>query len=332
MTVRRDTGLYAENPIMLRSLTCHQETTTVLWALLCWLSAASSPLPAEDVAVASGPRLTVIQAGNRPVLSYQHEANPSKIYVAQWYTPGGVQVLRDSPHDHVHHRALMYAVGIDGVDFWAEVPPETYGSQRSLALRVATTAASPGLTSATIEQTVCWQAPGGTELAREQRILVAHPDRLPKASLLTWKCTLAPAEGQKSIELWGRHYFGLGMRFVPEMDTGSQFVLPQGATGTAVRGSERLTRAPWCALHGSVAGKAVTVAMFDAPANTRHPATWFTMHTPFAYLAATLNLHEQTLLVTADKPLQLRYGLALWDGTVPEPQIAAAYQTWLNLP
>ena len=39
----------------------------------------------------------------------------------------------------------------------------------------------------------------------------------------------------------------------------------------------------------------MTVAMFDHPTNVRHPANWFTMTEPFAYLCATLGLQHETL-------------------------------------
>ena len=59
--------------------------------------------------------------GDRPVLRYRYADVPMKPYVDQLFSPAGVQVLRDSPHDHKHHHALMFATAVDGVDFWSEV-------------------------------------------------------------------------------------------------------------------------------------------------------------------------------------------------------------------
>jgi hypothetical protein len=79
-------------------------------------------------------------------------------------------------------------------------------------------------------------------------------------------------------------------------------------------------------------GKPVTVAMFDYPKNFRHPATWFTMEKPFAYLCATLDLSKEPFEIQQGKPLLLRYGVALWDGA-PEPaEIEKLYQKWVALP
>ena len=43
-----------------------------------------------------------------------------KPYADQLFSPAGVQVLRDSPLDHKHHHGLMYALAVDGVNFWEE--------------------------------------------------------------------------------------------------------------------------------------------------------------------------------------------------------------------
>lgn len=68
--------------------------------------------------------------------------------------------------------------------------------------------------------------------------------------------------------------------------------------------------------------------MFDHPDNERHPATWFTMDEPFAYLSVTLGLHKEQLKVTASKPLVVRYGVAMWDGQVQPEQIDKLYKLW----
>ena len=62
----------------------------------------------------------------------------------------------------------------------------------------------------------------------------------------------------------------------------------------------------------------------------RRPATWFTMTRPFAYLSATLALHEEPLKVTAAEPLMLRYGVALWDGQVVSERIEESYNRWID--
>jgi hypothetical protein len=72
--------------------------------------------------------------------------------------------------------------------------------------------------------------------------------------------------------------------------------------------------------------------MFDDPKNPRHPATWFTLDKPFAYMSATLNLSRQPLVIEAGKPLELRYAAAVWDGKIDAAKIAALYRQAIALP
>ncbi len=119
--------------------------------------------------------VTSIQHDGQLLLEYRSQPNPMKVYVSKWCTPQGTQVLRDSPHDHVHHRALMFAIGIDNCDFWSEVPPQDYGKQvlrwtASVRLRPA----SNGRSQVVIKQTINWVNPQSEVLAVESRVITAH--------------------------------------------------------------------------------------------------------------------------------------------------------------
>jgi hypothetical protein len=61
--------------------------------------------------------------------------------------------------------------------------------------------------------------------------------------------------------------------------------------------------------------------MFGHSDNPRHPTTWFTMAKPFAYLSATLGLHEEPLEIGEGSPVTLRYAVMLWDRPVQFEEI-----------
>ncbi|MEN8165431.1 MAG: DUF6807 family protein, partial [Acidobacteriota bacterium] len=186
-------------------------------------------------------------------------------------------------------------------------------------------AASRGrMNGATISHNLHWMAPNASDvLLIESRTVEVVKTKKPGPTLLVWNCRLAPPPGKKSVTLTGSTYFGLGARFVESMDAGGRFQNADGKTGVEDTNDKR---SAWCAYSAKADGKPVTVAIFDCPKNPRHPATWFTMDARFAYLAATLNLSKQPLGVEAGKPLELRYGVALWDGQVSKDQIDATFR------
>ena len=146
---------------------------------------------------------------------------------------------------------------------------------------------------------------------------------------MSWRGIMKPADGRSSVRLTGSHYFGLGMRFAESMDQGGEFLYSAGTPGEIVRGQERVTRGRWCALRASAEEGPVTVAVLDHPSNPRHPATFFTMPVAFAYISATLNVWREPLAVSTENPLDVRYGVAVWDEHVEAESIERLYQRWV---
>jgi hypothetical protein len=270
-------------------------------------------------------------SGDRQLLEYRCTESPRKPYLSKLYSPAGVQILRDSPSDHKHHHALMFALSADKVNFWEENEAAT-GVERQTSPGRSWQRSLEGVSSLGFTHELAWMdLRSGKPLLTERRTVEFLPAEDIPATLLTWRSRLAPATAGRSVELGGAHYFGLGMRFVESMDTGGQFLNSEGAEGELVRGSERLTPAHWAAYYAAVDGRLVTVALFDHAANLRHPARMFTMSTPFACLAATLNLWKEPWILGEGKPLELSYGVALWDGRIDAKQIGVLYRRWLDL-
>jgi hypothetical protein len=298
-------------------------------ALLFFLMLFDTAFGEEPMRITMEEDAISIHQGQQNLLCYRYEGVPFKPYVQQFYSPGGINVLRDAPHDHLHHHALMYAVAVDGVNFWEEqTKPGRQLHKRFDNVRVEKDDDMP---QAGFTEKIHWINPGNRDLLLvEQRIIkVCQLDDV-KATLLNWQTSLGVPPGKKSMTLSGSHYFGLGMRFLESMDTGGEFINSAGQAGNVVRGSEQITRADWCAYIAKADGKPVTIAMFGHPENLRHPTHWFTMTTPFAYLAATLNLYKEPLKVNSDKPLVLRYAVAVWDGRIDKSKIDQVYRRWID--
>jgi hypothetical protein len=279
------------------------------------------------VRVTTEKNVLLVRVGDNGLSSYRYDDVPFKPCVPQLFSPQGVNVLRDSPADHKHHHALMFAVAVDGVNFWEE--QKEPGRQVHRQFTEVKADNRNGVRYGGFVERLDWVNPRSEEmLLEESRRIEVCPLRDFKATLLSWQSRLAAPKGKESVTLSGSHYFGLGMRFVQSMDANGRFRNSEGGTGEVVRGDERLTPAKWCAYTAQANGRLVTVAMFGHPDNVRGPALWFTMTKPFAYLSATLNLYRKPLKIARDKPLVLRYAVAVWDGQVEDSQIDQAYRWW----
>jgi hypothetical protein len=303
----------------------------ILLAAACLIVAAAAPGLAQTVAAAGGQAELRDDRGMRVQYVYGGEGFVAfKPYVRQLLSPSGVNPLRDNIEDHIHHHGLMFAVAIDGVDFWSE----TKNCGRQVQRGIATAARSVnGQSASAVTAENDWTKPDGkTVVATERRTIALYSN--PKAAgptLASWRTRLAPPAGAESIKLSGSHYFGLGMRFVKSMDNASTFTFADpNAKGLTVRGDEKLTPSAWAACSGAVDGNTVTVAMFDHPDNPR-PVLWFSMGKPFSYLSATINLWKEPMVVKAGQELDVCYGVAVWDTKATREQIDAACKQWRNL-
>lgn len=270
----------------------------------------------------------VAQSEDEGLGGYEHAVYrpgpaPFKAYVVSLETPSGIEVLEDSPADHVHHHALMFGLGVDGTDFWGEADPAKCGTQVTDHFRPGTLG---GSVHAYVHHELCWTGPEERRLLEEERVVII--DGRGGATGLSWWSRLSLPEGRDRARLWGAHYFGLGLRLHPDMKGNGEFLADADREGVVVRGDERMTRARWMAFRSSVGGKPVTVALFDHPRNPRYPANFFTMAEPFAFLSATLDLHERERVLLAGEVLELRYVVAAWDGHRTREEIHAIWKSW----
>jgi len=307
-----------------------RNVTILLLLALFYLSLSRRAIAEEPMRITVEPNSLSVNQGQRSLLCYRYEDVPFKPYVQKLYSPGGINILRDAPHDHLHHHALMYAVAVDGVNFWEEQTEP--GRQLHKCFDDVRVGGNDDKSRAGFTEQIDWINPRSHELLlREQRTIKIFQLDDVEATLLSWQSSLRVPTGKKSMTLSGSHYFGLGMRFLESMDTGGEFINITGQAGDIVRGAERIARADWCAYIAKADGKPVTIAMFGHPENLRHPTHWFTMTEPFAYLAATLNLHKEPLVVTSDKPLALEYAVAVWDGRIDKNKIDQVYRRWVKV-
>jgi hypothetical protein len=283
----------------------------------------------KELTIQQGPDVVVVRQGERTLLRYRFRSPSShKPYVQELTSPAGVNVLRDAPADHLHHHGLMFACRANGVNFWEETAGTGFQVHRRWELARVVPVLDGDV--AVLHEQLDWQDKDAKVILQEDRMLFVQPDLPGRPRLLTWRTTLKVPRGGNAVTLTGTAYNGLGARFLKAMDVGGTFRSSRGATGVAKTKGEC---AVWCAYTAAPAvGRPVTVALFDSPANPRHPARWYTMDSPFAYLSATLGLDAEPLRLEPGRPLVLRYGVAVFDGSAGREVIDAACKEWQSRP
>ena len=309
---------------------------TVCAAILAFTAAS-----AETKICADSNQLTLYEQ-DAPVFTYRYRDVPRKPYVMELYTPGGLNILRDAPHDHLHHHGLMMAIKVNDVNYWEESDAGGYQLHQEFTdVRVTpdTDASGDGF-----REQLYWRGPDDSAPTLTEFRSVHHsPLSNETARVLTWQSDFrlfsdreqtgrqrAAGRQQDSREpatLGGRIYHGLGMRFPEFMDEVGAFIMADDMTGAFDDGPHHLAQARWCAYTVAHDETPVTVAMFNCPDNPR-PTLWFTMLQPFAYLSGTQDLMRDPMTLGPRETITMRYGVAAWDAVMDKSDIEAMYNTW----
>ena len=207
----------------------------------------------------------VLGIGARP-REYGYTLVHYKPYISIFRTPEGINVLRDAPHDHLHHHALMFAIGVDGVAFWQEGNAPGRQLHREF---VNTGDLSPRHDTVGFVERLDWLGPeSDNPILHEKRTVEIFDPKAFGASVMTWETELTVPEGKENASLTGSHYFGLGMRFLESMDKEGAFFNADNAEGDLVRGDEHVT-ASRCAYTSMATGSRLGPCSISG--QPRHP-------------------------------------------------------------
>jgi len=286
--------------------------------------AAQVPLPTGDALhIKIDPEFATVSAGARVILRYRYEHDP-RPYLQALHTPKGVPLLLEAPTEYAHHRGLMYAATVNGVDFWGEA------AKVGKIVHQTIHAGNPRM-NAGFMQDLEWRSPEGKPLLAEHRtvwVWGTQPVLDAGAVLFDWRMVLEPAPGVADVELTDDRDAGLGLRIVTAPEQDVHFITAQTPT-SAESQNATVYAGRWCAYTTNTDGKPVTLALFDHPGNP-WPAAWLAAKAPYARLAATLKLHEHPTKLKAGESLRLVYGVAAWDGQIEPAKIESLYQLWLS--
>jgi len=272
---------------------------------------------------------------SRPLLAYTFATNQFKPYVRELYTLRGENVLLDAPSDHLHHHGLMYAIRVNGVNFWEEKTDPGVEKPKELLSHKAGVA--KGVPQASFTQLIHWVANTNRHVANsaavamliERRTLKLTVNEAQQEIAVEWISEFKAGPVAGGVQVHGTEYNGLGFRPVRAFDKAAEFQDSLGAAFTTPQ-PRTMPAAEWTSMSARLDSKPVSVAMFGDPANARGNAVFFTMREPFAYLAATQAINKEPISHATGDKFHLRYLVTVNSELQTPAQLAQRYQAWLK--
>jgi hypothetical protein len=256
--------------------------------MLCWVISASESLAdnaKSEIKITQADTHLDVALGGEPFTSYWFGKREDRIYVRPFFDPvlaaGSVDVTSDqyalkqkdpanSKIDHPHHQSLWVSHGdVNGVDHWT-LGKDNKG-EKSARQRHVKFDAIEG--DHFVEQLV-WEDNDGKPLLNEVRT-VAFAVYADGSRAIDITSAFTPADG--AVTFRDTKEAGLmAVRMATQISEDPTITQSTGKGGEKMAG-EKATwgqRADWCDESGKIDGKPFGVAVFDYPANPRHPAYW----------------------------------------------------------
>ncbi len=250
--------------------------------------------------------------------------------------PRGLPMTRDWPmkespdeeRDHQHHRSLWFAHGsVNGKDFWSEE------KQFGKTVHETFTEIKSGKKSGTIKSRNNWVAQSGEVVCTDERALTIY-NRPASERLFDFEITIHALtndvvlgdtkEGTMAVRV------AETMRLKGKVGAG-HIINSEGVRDDATWGK----RAAWCDYYGPVRSNIVGIAIFDHPANPRHP-TWWHVRDYGLFAANPFGVHdfekkaagEGNFTIPAGKSATFRYRFYLHEGDAQQGKVAEKYKQY----
>ncbi len=311
-------------------------------AILLTLLIAAMPLAAQVKFTTETGKIAV-EIDGKHYTDFYLSSDGNKPYIWPLSTASGLVVTRHFPmekfpgetDDHPHHRGLFFSHGdINGFNFWATEPgqrdPKNGPKKASMKL-VKIVETKGGAKSGTVKVIFDGLDPSGKAIMRETRTVTFYGG--PTLRIIDYDIQIDPLEKLKFVDTKeGTFGIRLATSMTEDAKKGGRMINAEGATTEAnVWGK----RSAWVDYDGPVDGKTVGVAIFDNPANPRHPTYWHAR--AYGLFAANpfgvhdfLNDPKQdgSLTVEAHQPLRFRYRVVIHSGDTKAANIAALYKEY----
>jgi hypothetical protein len=284
-----------------------------------------------------------VTIGGHPFTVFHFDSVTAKPYLSPLRSAQGTIVTRGFPmdpdipgedHDEPHQRGMYFAHGdIDGYDFWGEAAyprwsdhsPSTFG--RTVLRQFDEVQGGPvnGILRAEFDLTTA----NGQVIAGETQGYIFSGD----AQSRVIDCEFIISANHGSVRIGDTKEGTFAIRVVKPLDSPpGRMVNSESAVGEkAIWGKS----ANWVDYDGNVAGEDVGIAVFDSPANLRHPTYWHARHygllaaNPFGVKEFTHDRHQDgSYVIPAGGSLALRYRVFIHHGDFEQAHVADAYRRY----
>jgi len=296
----------------------------------------AAPLGAQVKFTQQADRIEV-EIDGKPYTTFFLAQGGNKPYLYPLSTASGIVVTRHFPmesfpgetNDHPHQRGLFFSHGdINGYNFWATEPGSNIPKMGRMILKKVIEAQG-GEKSGIIRATFEGQDSEGRAIMTETRTITFYRD--PRLRTIDYEIRI-DAITKLIFGDTKEGTFGIRLATLMTEDKGGRMANAEGQeTEKNVWGK----RSPWVDYFGPVAGQTVGVAIFDDPANPRHPTYWHSRAyglfaaNPFGVRDFTGDKSKDgSLTLDPGASLRFRYRVVIHPGDVRSAHIADLYRQY----
>jgi hypothetical protein len=283
------------------------------------------------------PGQVAVEIDGKPFTTFYFGPDTTKPYFHPLRAASGLVVTRLFPmenvegesRDHQHHRGLWFSHGnINGINFW-ENETSYKTTNRGTIVVVGAPKVKGGGSKGTLHANFEWQDPAKKTIIKEERTVTFYNDKDKRVMDLDIALTAVDKlnfvdtkEGTFAIRLADA---------LAEKKTG---------TMTNAEGASKMKNvwgkpSPWVDYVGEKDGQKVGIAIFDHPANPRHPTRWHARD--YGLFAANIfgvrdftgdKTQDGSMTVEPGKTVRFRYRVLIHAGDMSHDDLAKLYTAY----
>ncbi|MGD0577517.1 MAG: PmoA family protein [Bryobacteraceae bacterium] len=302
-------------------------------------------LPAADVVLKRGSDQVEVLIAGAPFTTYYFSPAVAKPYLMPLRTPSGVILTRGFPVGNdigsanpkessfePHQRPLYFGHGnIDGLDFWGEQAFDKYFTDHAHQAygHMAVVKVEVEPSAARVRARFRLEDPNQRVIGEETQTYTFGGDG--QTRIIDCEFVLHATVGP--LVLGDTKEGTFGIRLARELSAPNDHMI----SSNGARGEPAIWGRPadWVAYSGAIAGKAVGIAVFDAPTSFRHPTTWHARAyglfsaNPFGRRAFSRDKNQDgSWTIPEGESITFRYRVVLYDGELPPTHLAEMYSQY----